>query len=140
MAEILLWQQERNTTPIKHSRVFHLRAGNEYAKQIVGSGGIPFSELHQEKEIEIIPEKLKPARFAQIIAETIQKHNRKTYTFKILVNKGENREDATYVNLTIQEEFIIIPKKEFEERKDEYHEALEEYCESKNIYAMYLAD
>lgn len=140
MAELLLWQQKRNTTPVKRSTVIHLRAGNEYAKQIVGSGGTPFSELHQEKEVEIKPETLQPSRFAQIISETIEKYNKGTYTFKILVNKGESREDATYVNLTIQEEFIIIPKKEFEERKDEYDEALEEYCESKNIYAMYLSD
>lgn len=89
--------------------------------------------MHQKK-------KLQPSRFAQIIAETIEKYIKETYTFKILVNKGENREDATYVNLTIQEEFIIIPKREFKERKDEYHEALEEYCESKNIYAMYLSN
>ena len=50
MAELLLWQQKRNTTPVKRSTVIHLRAGNEYAKQIVGSGGTPFPNYTRKRK------------------------------------------------------------------------------------------
>ena len=140
MAEILLWQQKRNTVREQRRTVIHLYAGKEYAKQIVG-GNVPFSDLHKVTEVEAAPPaKLKPSEFAELIDKAIREYKRSTYKFKILLNMNESRENDTYVNLTIRENFLTIEKGEYNECKEEYKEALEEYCESNNIYSLYLLD